>query len=156
MADNETAGFDPMFFFHHCNIDRLFWIWQKNHGCENKIDITDDENDKGTLPVAGQGVTPDQKPGERLSMDSPLVPFQKEDGSWMTSRDMVNIETQLGYNYSVGSHDHVGDAPPPSPIVKPYQERILVVSNINKANYAGSFVIRAYYVKKDHEKVSGK
>lgn len=25
MGENETAAFDPIFFFHHCNIDRMFW-----------------------------------------------------------------------------------------------------------------------------------
>ena len=24
MSQNETAGYDPIFFFHHCNVDRLF------------------------------------------------------------------------------------------------------------------------------------
>jgi tyrosinase len=28
MGENNTAGFDPIFFFHHCWIDRLFWKWQ--------------------------------------------------------------------------------------------------------------------------------
>lgn len=28
MSDPDTAGFDPIFVFHHCNVDRLAAIWQ--------------------------------------------------------------------------------------------------------------------------------
>jgi tyrosinase len=29
MGENDTASFDPIFFFHHCFVDRVFWLWQK-------------------------------------------------------------------------------------------------------------------------------
>lgn len=32
MSDVITAGFDPIFHAHHCNIDRIWWIWQLRHG----------------------------------------------------------------------------------------------------------------------------
>ncbi|CUA76314.1 hypothetical protein RSOLAG22IIIB_12197 [Rhizoctonia solani] len=28
MADNDTAAFDPIFFLHHCNVDRLLAFWE--------------------------------------------------------------------------------------------------------------------------------
>lgn len=28
MGDNETAAYDPIFYFHHCFIDYTFWQWQ--------------------------------------------------------------------------------------------------------------------------------
>ena len=28
MSDQNVASFDPIFWFYHCNIDRLFWEWQ--------------------------------------------------------------------------------------------------------------------------------
>jgi tyrosinase len=31
MAENDTASFDPIFFFHHAFIDRMFWVWQTHH-----------------------------------------------------------------------------------------------------------------------------
>ena len=40
MGDNETAAFDPIFFVHHSNIDRLFWVWQKKWGRINVINIS--------------------------------------------------------------------------------------------------------------------
>lgn len=32
MADQNVAAFDPVFWFYHCNIDRLFWQWQQTVG----------------------------------------------------------------------------------------------------------------------------
>ena len=39
MGEPDTAGFDPIFFFHHCFIDRVFWLWQRRHGFTNHLDI---------------------------------------------------------------------------------------------------------------------
>lgn len=30
MAHVPTAAFDPIFWIHHCTIDRMFWLWQQN------------------------------------------------------------------------------------------------------------------------------
>ena len=30
MGANEVASYDPVFFLHHCNIDRMLWVWQNN------------------------------------------------------------------------------------------------------------------------------
>jgi tyrosinase len=32
MSDLGTAGFDPLFYAHHANIDRIWWMWQLQHG----------------------------------------------------------------------------------------------------------------------------
>jgi tyrosinase len=32
MSDITTAAFDPIFFAHHCMIDRLWYLWQVRHG----------------------------------------------------------------------------------------------------------------------------
>ena len=39
MGENDTAGLDPIFFFHHCFVDRVFWIWQKRHSCTDRLEI---------------------------------------------------------------------------------------------------------------------
>jgi Common central domain of tyrosinase len=31
MGDPDTAAQDPIFWLHHANIDRLWWLWQKQH-----------------------------------------------------------------------------------------------------------------------------
>lgn len=32
MGQVSTAAFDPVFWAHHCMIDRLWWLWQLRHG----------------------------------------------------------------------------------------------------------------------------
>lgn len=31
MADQNISSFDPVFWFYHCNLDRMWWIWQANN-----------------------------------------------------------------------------------------------------------------------------
>jgi tyrosinase len=39
MGENDTAGFDPIFYFHHCFIDKMFSAWQQKHNSTKKLDI---------------------------------------------------------------------------------------------------------------------
>ena len=50
MSSQTTAGFDPVFYAHHCMIDRIWYLWQIKHG-------------NGGIPSA--------------LLDLPLVPFGK-------------------------------------------------------------------------------
>src|SRR5262249_28519966 len=36
-----TSAFDPLFYAHQCNIDRLWAIWQKNHASLDGSDAVD-------------------------------------------------------------------------------------------------------------------
>ena len=142
MGENDTAGLDPIFFFHHCFVDRIFWLWQKKHGCKDKLDIVDDypgTNSSDTDP----GPTPGFPPNTRLTLDSPLDPFTKiENGKPRpyTSRDCVNIKTQLGYDYGPGSlDDQLGLTEKP-----PVPSRTVTVAGISRANIRGSFLISVF------------
>lgn len=95
MGENETAAFDPIFFLHHCNIDRMFWVWQKKHGKTEKLVI--DETNAG-VKITKENVTFGQKIGEILTLDTPLKPFKE------TSRMIIDINKR-GYDYSIGSFD---------------------------------------------------
>ena len=151
MGENDTAGLDPIFFFHHCFVDRVFWIWQKRHNCTDQLEIVAEY--PGTNSVDSQGPTPGITPNSWLTLDSPLNPFVREDDKTArayTSRDCVNIETQLGYTYGPGSLEE--------PIAFAVQQpdrstKVVRVSGINRATIRGSFMISAYAViagKKQH------
>ena len=107
MGANEVASFDPIFFLHHCNIDRMFWVWQKKWGFTDDFEITEEGANSGTSTDGSnnQGMTPNQGEEPPLSMDTILYPFQDKLGVPRTSRDCINIESQLGYTYSIGSLD---------------------------------------------------
>ena len=109
MGENETAAFDPIFFFHHCFIDYVFWVWQKKNHCTDEFGIINDPDDPGITvsSTRGQGPSKGQDNGQKLGMNTNLDPFPG------TSKDCINIEKQLGYTYTIGSLDNTGFQTPP-------------------------------------------
>lgn len=144
MGENDTAGLDPIFFFHHCNVDRVFWLWQKKHGYTDNLDII--PGYPGTNTVDSQGPTPGMVPNSWLTLESPLNPFTKKSGKKevvYTSLDCINIEKQFGFTYSPGSLEidptvdaDVDELPPAG--------RVIEVSRVNRAPIRGSFLISAF------------
>jgi tyrosinase len=141
MGENDTAGLDPILFFHHCYIDRLFWLWQKKHKATDRLEII--ERYPGTNSVDSQGPTPGTVPNAWLTLDSPLDPFRKKVGRKerpCTSLDCINIEKQLGYTYGPGSLE------PAKATAKAASgpTRMVTVRGINRARIRGSFLIQVF------------
>ncbi|TGJ88553.1 hypothetical protein E0Z10_g160 [Xylaria hypoxylon] len=130
MGENETAAFDPIFFFHHCWIDRVFWTWQVKHK----------STDGFTFLRGYQGV-------EDYTPQSPLEPFKRRDGhTLLTSQDVANI-ANLGYTYDSlmpvphkRSEEHL---PSTAPRLK--------IPNLSRRDISGSFVI-SVWVENEHGK----
>lgn len=142
MGENNTAGLDPIFFFHHCFVDSVFWAWQVENGATDDFDIIPGFAGADTA-TSGQGYAAGQYQNEPLTMDTALTPFKHgrdDSGECYTSRDCINIETQLGYTYSPGSLGASTMAAAPST----GSSRKLVVSGINRALFKGSFVVTGY------------
>lgn len=144
MGENDTAGLDPIFFFHHCFVDRVFWLWQKRHNCTDILEVIAEY--PGTNSVDNQGPTPGTPANEWLTLELPLNPFRKnEDGTERvyTSLDCINIERQLGYTYGPGSLE----APSAVAALQPTAStKVIRVSGINRGRIRGSFLISAYAV----------
>lgn len=144
MGENDTAALDPIFYFHHCFIDRVFWLWQKRHGATDELSVIDQY--PGTNSADSQGATPGIAPNSWLSMDTPLEPF-----AWpvegklrkVTGRDLFDIETQLGYSYGPGSLEDAGDAAPEQLAAAGATGPKLHVDGIDRSNIRGSFLIVA-------------
>lgn len=148
MGENDTASFDPIFFFHHCFVDLVFWHWQTEHGATQRLDII--PGYPGTNSVDAQGPTPGVAGGTWLSMDSPLTPFtsSRDPKRPLTSRDMVNIEA-IGYTYEVLNRVK-------GPLPVPKAAPILATSGVNRGAIAGSFVLSAWAVDaKGNEQLVG-
>jgi tyrosinase len=139
MGENDTAGFDPIFFFHHCFVDYVFWTWQQRH---KKVEIINEY--PGTNSVDGQGATPGVAPNSWLDLDSPLRPFCHDDDNKRpyTSKDCLDTERQLGYTYSPGSLTNAGAAAAVAPAAPP--GRVVSVSGINRAPVRGSFLVSVF------------
>jgi tyrosinase len=142
MGENDTAGLDPIFFFHHCFVDRVFWLWQKRHGRQDDLDVIAEY--PGTNSVDNQGPTPGTMPNSWLTLDSPLNPFMKHEHGKerpYTSRDCVNIEKQLGITYGPGSLED-------EPLLEAPQAgnstKTIRFSRFNRAPVSGSFLVSVY------------
>jgi tyrosinase len=143
MGENDTAGLDPIFFFHHCFVDRVFWLWQKKHGFTDSLEIIPEY--PGTNSVDGQGPTPGTAPNSWLTLQSPLDPFMLvEHGNSRpyTSADCVNIETQLDYTYGPGSLED--QLMTKAAFTATGSPRVVHVSGINRAAIRGSFVVSVF------------
>ena len=142
MGDNETASFDPIFFFHHAFIDYVFWTWQRKNNLTKAGDLQIILGYPGTISKEG---LPDIPPGTSLDMNTPLYPFKKPDGNWYTGADVTDINEQLDFNYGPGSLDPFI---PEGPVLGQHHQAHIVAyvksDGIDRAQYTGSFVVRTY------------
>jgi len=74
LSDVPIAGFDPLFYFHHANIDRYFWKWQQDP--THKVSWVDpgpdhDGHDPAIAPPGQRGLID----GQNLTVDTLLTPF---------------------------------------------------------------------------------
>lgn len=95
MSYVDTAGFDPIFFFHHCNVDRLVALWQY---CYPKSWMSD----------------PDHQSDLDVDVDAytPLTPFRCSRDVYICSRDVRLVEKQCGYSYPELIQAHEDDWSP--------------------------------------------
>lgn len=80
------STYDPVFWLHHANVDRLFALWQT---------INPDSYVPSATAPHSTWVIPS---GASLNADYPLEPFNKDASSYWTSND-VRDWTALGYTY---------------------------------------------------------
>ncbi|EPS42856.1 hypothetical protein H072_3102 [Dactylellina haptotyla CBS 200.50] len=80
------AAFDPIFWLHHTNIDRLFAIWQ---GINPQNFVVNGRTGMGTFTMAA---------GTTENMSTPLTPFRQTGNAMFTSSGVVRT-SQFGYAY---------------------------------------------------------
>ncbi|KAI4186648.1 MAG: hypothetical protein LQ348_004192 [Seirophora lacunosa] len=87
MAVIDYAGFDPLFWLHHANVDRLLAIWQALH----PNSYVEPSNEPIGSAAIAQGTLTD--------VNTPLKPFHNHsNGNFWTSATVADI-TSLGYSY---------------------------------------------------------
>ncbi|CAG8612423.1 19345_t:CDS:2 [Gigaspora rosea] len=89
MAYPNVAAFNPIFFLHHCNMDRLVAIWQ---AINPNAWIEDDE-----VATFSEG-TFTEEPYKKITEKTNLTPFKKTETDYWTSDNVRYIE-KLGYTY---------------------------------------------------------
>ena len=88
MAVVDYSAFDPVFYLHHCNVDRLFAIWQALNP------------DSYVEPTKSAFSTFTTSPGDTEDTNSPLPPFHSDlNGTFWTSTT-ARATTTFGYTYT--------------------------------------------------------
>lgn len=88
MASLDYSAFDPIFWLHHCNIDRLFAMWQ----AINYNNPTQTQNERTTALYATAG-------NSIVNANSPLKPFYRDTkGNFHTGVTVALIKS-FGYSY---------------------------------------------------------
>ncbi|KAF7188991.1 Tyrosinase [Pseudocercospora fuligena] len=82
-----TAAFDPIFWLHHCNVDRIFAMWQALN-----------PNQYGASQVAPHSTWTIAQ-GSTQNAQSPLTPFKKADGSFWNTNDVRSTTSAFKYTY---------------------------------------------------------
>ncbi|KAB8076141.1 common central domain of tyrosinase-domain-containing protein [Aspergillus leporis] len=83
MANVPVEAFDPIFWLHHCNVDRLFAIWQYlNH--------------TKWFDNSGEGLS---KPTKPFDPSKPLKPYHKDVARTLYSSNDTQYWEPLGYTY---------------------------------------------------------
>ncbi|KAL2825952.1 common central domain of tyrosinase-domain-containing protein [Aspergillus cavernicola] len=88
MSQIPVATFDPVFWFHHCNLDRLFAIWQTLNP-EQWFDA--DKTRPFDQKVIGMG--------NIITNQTPFRPFHKDKIGTLWTADDARSWFQLGYTY---------------------------------------------------------
>lgn len=127
IANVPLAAYDPIFFFHHCFIDRVFWEWQVRHKATKILPMSGDKN---------------------YNLLTPLRPFTKNSSEFFTSADLADIQL-LGYNYPIFEKTELNSNLRKSlrsagPGNNWFSKKILQVSGIDRFKIKGSFVVEAY------------
>ncbi|CAG8701000.1 15865_t:CDS:2, partial [Dentiscutata erythropus] len=89
MANPDLAAFDPIFFLHHCNVDRFLAIWQAINPNAWIVDDAEASFTEGTFT---------EEPLKKLTGKTNLTPFRRTETDFWTSDEVRNID-QLGYTY---------------------------------------------------------
>jgi tyrosinase len=104
MANNDYAGFDPIFYLHHANMDRILAFWEYTY---NEYWMEDGYIDKNNtlVPFAEKDGTFDVDDNTSIKQTSQLKPFRKggNGNEYWTPNDTrflrENASVKKGYTY---------------------------------------------------------
>ncbi|EPS45144.1 hypothetical protein H072_877 [Dactylellina haptotyla CBS 200.50] len=81
------ASFDPVFWLHHNNVDRMTAMWQ---AANPTLKLRPGKSTKTYQRPSGEG---------NDDLNTPLYPFKHADGSYWTSNDVSDVRTIWDYGY---------------------------------------------------------
>ncbi|KAL2145943.1 hypothetical protein VTI28DRAFT_5817 [Corynascus sepedonium] len=88
MAYLEWSAFDPIFFLHHCMVDRILALWQAIHP-NSWVSSSQAPLDTYTI-----------RRGQPINSSTALTPFFLSDNGTFWTSDSVRDHTRFGYSYT--------------------------------------------------------
>ncbi|KAF6807223.1 tyrosinase 2 [Colletotrichum sojae] len=82
------SAFEPLFWLHHCNVDRLIAYWQALHFENATMHFAYPSNEMFATP-----------PGTLVTPQSPMYPFMGTEGQPLTSESVAHVR-DWGYTYA--------------------------------------------------------
>lgn len=114
MGDPAVAGFDPIFFLHHANVDRLLSLWS---AVNSGVWVTRGPAEGGTFTISGNAV---------MDNNTNLTPFwDSQTGYWVSSE----TTTTERLHYSYPEFNNLPSDP---------AARVVAIANIINQMYGGS------------------
>jgi len=93
----ESSPFDPIFFLHHCNIDRIWAMWQADgHATEYPAAGGDDEHHSADLMYPWVGVTAGYSTNNSINNDIPMPDFS----ALGSQTNASTLDFRAAYNYT--------------------------------------------------------
>jgi len=86
MGNPAVAGFDPIFYLHHCNVDRMISLWSAIHP---GVWVSPNEAEDGTFTIP---------PRSKVDTNTSLTPFNNGPTTFWASAATVDT-AKLGYTY---------------------------------------------------------
>jgi len=143
MLDQEYTSFDPIFWFSHCDFDRLCWEWQKLRSATTEI---------GFLNTCKRNDLSD------MYLKSPLLPWQDE--TFIKYLDLENFKFpngKVGLGYSPGTFSPEKDfelrihlnlaSTTPVPFAlkaQPTQNKVIWLKKVDRTKISGSFKVKLF------------
>ena len=87
MTDIGYAGFDPIFWLHHANVDRLGAMWQAIYPSATMSSVRESG---GSWTIT---------PGQTINAQTPLLPFHRADGKTPWTTESARYTKDFGYSY---------------------------------------------------------
>ena len=117
-----TAAFDPIFWLHHCNVDRQFAMWQALY-----------PNSYGGSQVAPHNTWTIAQ-GTTQNADSPLTPFHKGTSGSFWTTNAVRDTKVFHYTYPEFAHSDGSKSAIASYVNKLYGPKATAVAGSSKRN----------------------
>ncbi|GAW04614.1 Di-copper centre-containing protein [Lentinula edodes] len=119
MSNNDYAGFDPIFYLHHANIDRILALWEYIYPNYWMGEGYRDKEGK-LIKFVQPGGNWSEKPDATVDESSELEPYRNDSNIYWTSNDVHGLQADEGvkkwYTYTL-THNQVS-----IDVSKPIQE----------------------------------